>query len=205
MIFDDIFNNDNDNNLVIISLCVYKDIIYMSIKYAEITIIRNLQEESMLNYLNRLVLKNENKTNDNDTIITLFDDGTVIDNKDEYVGKKITMGRTRRCDSKVPLYFHANSDETFFSKSPVERDGVKYIDFKKMFSNNHRFLTSEKEPSVYNSIYHRLVDNRDVLAIVRIKSSEQKPRYLLAYDDEYLEKCDVVYLANYVFSQSNEI
>ena len=143
----------------------------MPIKYAEITIIINLQEESMFNYLNRWVLKNENKTNDNDTIIALFDDGSVLDNNEEYVDKKITMGRTRRCDSNVPLYFNVNGGETFFSKSPNERDGIKYLDFKKMFVDNHRFSTSKKESSVYNCVYYRLGDNRDVLAIVKIKSS----------------------------------
>ena len=40
----------------------------MPIKYAEITIIINTEEETILNYFNRLI-GNENKTNDNDTII----------------------------------------------------------------------------------------------------------------------------------------
>jgi hypothetical protein len=59
----------------------------MSIKYAEITIIRNLEEESIFRGLFR-VLGYENTTNDKDTIIINFDDGTICDTKDEYIDKK---------------------------------------------------------------------------------------------------------------------
>ena len=41
----------------------------MPIKYAEITIVRNLEEENWFNYFKRMA-GNENIVNDNDTIIT---------------------------------------------------------------------------------------------------------------------------------------
>jgi hypothetical protein len=55
-----------------------------------------------------------------------------------------------------------------------------------------------KIPSVYNCIYYK--NNNDVFAIIKIKSNEDKPRFLLAYDDEYFEKDDIIYLVNYIFS-----
>ena len=79
---------------------------------------------------------------------------------------------------------------------------MKKLNFKNIFNNNNnKFLTLQS--SIYNSIYYSLVYNNDVFAIVRIKSSEEKPRFLLAYDNKYFEKNDVIYLVNYIFSQSN--
>lgn len=67
------------------------------------------------------------------------------------------------------------------------------VDYKK-----HR--TTIKEESIYNCIYYVLKDKIDVLAILRIKSSDTKPRFLLAYDDEYFEKEYIIYFVNYIFS-----
>mgnify|MGYP000987189916 CR=1 FL=1 len=108
----------------------------ISIKYGEITIIRNLQEESILNYFNRL-LGNENKTNENDTIIILFDDGIICDVKKEYntnLHNHIKMTTTSSLSRyfPLPIYFEIEeTKETFFSsrsesdstgKSDVEGD-----------------------------------------------------------------------------------
>ena len=61
-----------------------------------------------------------------------------------------------------------------------------------------------KEASIYNIIYSNLGED-DVLAIVKIKSSENNQRFLLAYDDEYFKKKDIIYLINYIFSKNNVI
>ena len=55
--------------------------------------------------------------------------------------------------------------------------------------------------SIYNMIYYNLINNNDVFAIVKIKSNEEKPRFLLEYDEECFEKDDIIYLVNYIFSQ----
>ena len=60
----------------------------MPIKYAEITIIKNLEKESIFEYFNRLI-QSEIVVNDYDTIIILFDDETTYDVKKEYTDKKI--------------------------------------------------------------------------------------------------------------------
>jgi hypothetical protein len=45
------------------------------------------------------------------------------------------------------------------------------------------------------------IDNDiDVLSIVKLKSNEEKPRFLLAYDDEYFEKDNIIYFVNSIFS-----
>ena len=170
----------------------------MPINYAEITIIRNLKEETIFNYFNRLLLGNENKTNDNDTIIILFDDGTVSDVKNENIDKKFIRG-PNIVHSSLPLYFKIKNNERIFYKPPFKYNGMQRLNFNKIFANNKKYSTSIRDTSVYNSIYYKLINN-DVLAIVRIKSNEEKPRFLLAYDDETFSKDDIIYLVNSIFS-----
>ena len=173
----------------------------MPIKYAEITIIINLKKESIINYFNRIVLNDENETTDNDTIIILFDDGTISDVKKECknTNTNIIMG-PRSFKTNLPLYFEIeDTNETFFSKIPtVDCDGNLRLDSKPIFVNNKKHITTKKESSAYNCIFKR--GNSEVLSIVKIKSSEGKPRFLLAYDDEYFKKEDIIYFVNCIFS-----
>ena len=176
----------------------------MPIKYAEITIIINTEKESMINYFKKLLLDNENQTNDNDTIIILFDDGIICDVKKEYNTKlhnPIKMGPSSLSRYfPLPIYFEIeDTNETFFSKTPtVDCNGELRLNSKPIFANNKKHTTTKKEPSSYNSIFKR--SNNEVLAIVKIKSSEEKPRFLLAYDDEYFKKEHIIYFVNYIFS-----
>ena len=176
----------------------------MPIKYAEITIIINTEKETMINYFNRL-LGNENETTDNDTIIILFDDGIICDVKKEYntnLHNHIKMTTTSSLSRyfPLPIYFEIEeTKETFFSKTPtVDYNGNLRLDSKQIFANNKKHITTKKEPSVYNSIYER--GNNEVLSIIKIKSSEDKPQFLLAYDDEYFKKDNIIYFVNVYFS-----
>jgi hypothetical protein len=177
----------------------------MPIKYAEITIIRNLEKETIFNYFNRILLGKENSTNDNDTIIILFDDETVCDVKNKYTDKNFSklmeMGPTRAY-SPLPVYFEIYSQftKTFFSKIPYEdkNNGTRTLNFKPIFDNNKKHITTKKEASVYNCIFEKGIN--EVLSIVKIKSNEEKPRFLLAYDDESFEKDEIIYFVNYIFS-----
>ena len=172
----------------------------MPIKYAEITIIINLEKESIINYFNRIVLNDENETTDNDTIIILFDDGIIYDIKKECENKNtnIIMG-PRMLKTNSPIYFEIKDKKTiFFSKTPtLDYYGLK-LDCKPIFANNKKHITTKKESSAYNCIFNR--GNSEVLSIVKIKSSEGKLRFLLAYDDEYFEKEDIIYFVNCIFS-----
>ena len=105
--------------------------------------------------------------------------------------------------TEYPIYIEIIDKCTFFFKSPTKVKGTKRLNFNSIFSNNKKYLTIKKEVSVYNIIYYNLIDNNDIFAIMKIKSNEEKPRYLLAYDDKYFEKDDIIYLVNYIFSQNN--
>jgi len=177
----------------------------MPIKYTEITIIINTEKETISNYLSRILLGNENQTNDSDNIIILFDDGIICDVKKECKNtntntKLLKMG-PRSFKTNSPIYFEIkDTNETFFSKSPtVDCNGKLKLDCKPIFANNKKHITTKKESSAYNCIFER--GNSQVLAIVKIKSSEEKPRFLLAYDDTYFEKEHIIYFVNDIFSE----
>ena len=176
-------------------------------KYAEITIIINTEKESIINYFNRIILNDENKTTDNDTIIILFDDGIICDVKKDCkntnTNTNIIMG-PRSFKTNVPLYFEIGNTneifyEIFFSKIPtVDCDGNLRLDSKPIFANSQKFLTTKRESSAYNCIFKR--GNNEVLSIVKIKSSKEKPMFLLAYDDEHFKKEFIIYFINCIFS-----
>ena len=98
----------------------------MPIKYAEITIVRNLAEETWICYYKRL-LGEENIVNDYDTIIILFDDGPIIDIKDEYINKQFETGPKSFRQNVYPLYLNKQGEATMFLKHPREEDGLKII------------------------------------------------------------------------------
>ena len=177
----------------------------MPIKYAEITIARNLEEENWLNYFKRMA-GNENIVNDNDTIIILFEDGSISDVKSEYVDKQFEMG-PKIFQSVYPLYFNKKEGNTLYYKRPtVNPDGNLMLDFKPIFKDNPKYLTLTKVPSVYNAIYESMISvdkNGDIFAVVKNGSNERSPRYWLAYDDSYFERSDLIYFVSCIFKGIN--
>lgn len=171
----------------------------MSIKYIEITIIRNLEEENIFRAITRYI-GYENKTNNKDTIIMLFDDGTICDIKDEYIDKNFEFG-VLGYDYDFPIYFKKDKkNNTLFYKNPDIKDGKKKLDFEKIFKNYNKIYKDSKDASEYNVIYETY-DNKEIFAICRIKSNEEKPRFLLAYDETILDKSDIIYLTDCIFKK----
>jgi len=165
-------------------------------KYAEITVIFNLNAETIYNRISR-VLGNENETTETDTIIILFEDGTISDVKKEYRDKKFLIGP--RCPPLTcPLFFTPAGKSTLFAKRPAEINGRKILKFNDIFFFNPTFIAHKKVSSVYNMIYETCCI--EVFAIMKIASSDTSPRYLLAYHEDYFHEEDVIYLVNHVFS-----
>jgi len=149
------------------------------IVYAEITIHKELNPETMLSFVGRMVSKIPQKTTN--TIVILFDDGIIVDATKTVVSDvKITMGTT-----STPVYFEIKK-KTYFSRST------------QLFKPHKDKLFSEEVESPYNCSYYQLQDNADVFAITRIKSSDASPRFLVAYNDTHFEKKHVMYLAKHI-------
>jgi hypothetical protein len=89
----------------------------MPIKYAEITIVRNLEEETWVSYFKNLIGQEDIITK-NDTIIISFDDGSVSNTKDELIDKQFKFGP--KCYyQNYPLYFDKPDKHTVFLKHPI--------------------------------------------------------------------------------------
>lgn len=175
----------------------------MSIKYIEATIIRNVEEETIFRSFSRF-LGYENITKDYDTIILTFEDGSICDIKEHYVDKKFKFA-TRGYNTNFPIYFDLNG-KTLFYKNPEIIDGKSRLNFNNIFKNfTKKDLFNMKIPSMYNAIYY-MYDYKnttksevDIFAVIMIKSNEENPRYLIAYDENIFDKTDVIYLINCIF------
>ena len=89
----------------------------MPIKYADIVIVRNLEEEGWFNYCKRMI-GNENIVYDNDTIIIIFEDETITDTKREYVDKQFVMG-PKVFNRVYPTYFNKKTRLHCFIRNQV--------------------------------------------------------------------------------------
>lgn len=170
----------------------------MTIKYAEITVIRNLEEENIFTSLSRY-FGYENTTNDKDIIIITFDNGSICDTNDEYIDKKYNFG-SLGYKHKFPIYFDTNKTGSIslFYKNPIEKDNKETLNFNSIFKNNYKYKNQQHESSLFNLIYED-INRKEVFAICRIKSTEEKPRFLLAYDDTIFDKSDIIYFIDYIF------
>jgi len=172
----------------------------MTIKYVEVTIIRNIEEENVFRTLSRY-LGYENTSNDNDTIIMEFDDGTICDTKDEYIDKKFKFSVLGH-DNWFPIYFKIDEENcTLFYKRPdLNNNKQKSLDFRKILKNYKNYNTTSRVASEYNMIYETH-DKIESFAVSKIKSNEEKPRFVIAYDELILDKSDIIYLTNCIFNK----
>lgn len=170
----------------------------MTIKYAEIVISRNIQEESWLSYFKNL-LGEENRTTENDTIIISFDDGTITDTKSAFVDKQFKFG-CKSYRTIYPAYFkNPRKDFMLFLKEASFKDGNLRMDFKDIFKDDPKYTTVKKTPSIYNAIYHSILTNKELFSIIK-KGNHHC--YLLAYDDDYFDKSDIIYFIHRLFTDT---
>ena len=177
----------------------------MPIKYAEITIIRNLKEESWLSYFKNLI-GDEDIITDKDTIIISFDDGSISDTNNKLVNDQFEIGPLsyHYQFSNYPIYFNKKDKNTVFLKPPSLKEvthakgffsyTVKKLDSTNIFKDYKDGNTLKKEPSIYNVIYES--ESINMFALVKIGSNF---KYLLAYEDTYFDKSDIEYFVNCIF------
>jgi len=164
----------------------------MPIKYAEVTIVRNLEKESWLTYFKNLIGE-ENIITKNDTIIILFDDGTVTDTSQyKDADERFEMG-PKSVYSTYPIYFNKINKNTLFLKPPRVENNVLKLDFKPIFKGYPNYTTLKKEPSIYNGIYES--NNIDIFAVAKRASN----LYLVAYEDTYFDKSDIGSFVHCIF------
>lgn len=172
----------------------------MSIKYAEVTIIRNIEEESFFRGLFRS-LGYENTTSNKDTIIITFDDETIYNVKDEYIDKKYEFGALGY-DHWFPIHFVIKEKETtLFYKTPNIVNNIKRLNCQNIFKYDKNFYLNQLEDSDYNMIYQDINKN-ELFAIVRSRSNEEKPRFKIAYAENIFDKSDIIYLTTCILKRN---
>jgi hypothetical protein len=171
-----------------------------SIKYADITIIRNLQEDNILNALIGFI-GYENIINDKDIIIITFEDGTMCDIKDEYIDKKYKFSISK-C-GHYPTYFETDQKKTLIYKKPTIKNNLKKIKINEIFKDYTNYHRNKIVSSVYNAIYQDINEN-EKLAIFKFKSKKENPKFKLAYHHDYFDKTDIIYLINVLFLKCDD-
>lgn len=167
----------------------------MSIRYCEITIIRNLEEESIFSSVGRF-FGMETSLTDNDTIIITFDDETICDVKNEYVDKKYEFSQSVN-NNKFPIYFAFGHHRKAFYRNPIIKNNVSTLNTGNLYNNYKKYNEMKYIPSTYNIIYTS--GSSEIFGILKLKSNEEKPRYLLAYDETKFDRTDIIYLTNCIF------
>ena len=175
----------------------------MTIKYAEITIIFDTENEGILKNFKRNWLGYETFCDEETHIIISFDDiNTCVKDNLTDCNFNFFVG----ISSMLPLHFEQRNKKkekyrnTYFQRQPIKnKDGNLFLDFKKIFSSEIR----EKYKliaSSFNSIYYCTKNNnQDVFSILKIYSNEDKPRFLLAYDSDEFNRDELIYLVNCIF------
>jgi hypothetical protein len=110
----------------------------------------------------------------------------------------------------VPNYFNKTvekkNNKTYFNLSSTAKLDLSL--FKSLFISYRNYTLSNTIESPFNSIYYchynsknELV-NLQIFGIVRIKSTDQLPRYQFAYDSNEFTKEEIIYLLYTIFNKS---
>lgn len=170
----------------------------MPIKYADVTVIRNIEEESIFKTIERY-FGYENYANNSDTIIIQFDDNSICDTTHDYIDKRVKFGILGH-RSNFPLYFDTTKGNNLYYKEPYEENGERQIKLHSILKNYPQFKKQPYQSSSFNVVYED-INEKEKFAILKILSSEEKPRYIVAYDDTLFDKSDIIYLVDYMFKE----
>jgi len=170
----------------------------MSIKYADITVIRNINEETIFQTMSRY-FGYEDMINSVDTIIIQFDDNTICEIKDEYKDKKYKFG-TLGYKHNFPIYFDTNKGVHLYFKNPIKKNDQDTLNFSSIFKDYPNFKNHKNIASIYNIIYED-ISKKEQFALLKRSSNEEKPRYIVAYNNTIFDKSDIIYFIYYLLKE----
>jgi hypothetical protein len=186
----------------------------MTIKYGELTIIYNKEEQTILTNL-LMWLKYDNYPEKKCKYVFLFDDGEICDAEDKFIDFDFKFCKSVL--SVMPLHFEKNKDNK--NKNNKENKTRRNIYFRKKDDENENCLVrfnelfslySKYEPLIninsdYNGIYHcyKTTLNPEIFGLIRIKSNEYMPRFQFAYDSDEFTKEEIIYLIYRIFTPVN--
>lgn len=172
-------------------------------RYGEITIIRNLEEENVFKTMFRY-FGYESIFNPNDTIILLLENDIIYDVTNEYSNTIYSFGSSNLTNNLFPMYFKKNDtklgvyNKTAFYREPKTLNGIKQLAFGQIFKDYIKYNKDNVESSVYNVIYED-VNKNTMFSILKFKCNEDCPRFMLAYDETYFDNLELDCLINHIF------
>lgn len=174
----------------------------MPIKYGEATIIHNKQEiDIYATFFSWFGYGYEKSTTKETKFVFLFEDGEIYDASNNLQDFKYDF--TNSYINKLPLFFTKNNKKksTYFYNNPLLKDNFEMLNVD-LFIPYDKFIISKAESSSYNCIYyhHNSGKKPEIFGILRIKSSEDMPRFLFAYEADEFTKEEVIYLTHYTFN-----
>jgi hypothetical protein len=177
----------------------------MHIKYGELAIIPNEEQSNI--FTNILIwLKNEKNPPKNSKYVFLFDDGEIHDNGN-IINSNFKMFNSIL--SVVPMYFekikNKNQRNIYFYKNlKNKKDKDSLLKFNQLFNSYSKYNFDINIESDYNSIYycHKNSYKPEIFGLIRIKSSDNIPRYQFAYDSDEFTKEEIINLIYTIFNPS---
>ena len=141
----------------------------------------------------------------------MFDDGEICDLDDILIDHEYKF-RIVIPYIKLPIYFEKklttninHISRIYFMKKNLLSDletSDRLLYFNQLFRSYLKFNTLMNIQSVYNCIYYCYKNGAEseVVGLIRIKSSDQMPRFQFAYDSDEFTKEEIIYLIHYIFS-----
>ena len=174
---------------------MYFNKIIMTLKYGELTIIYNNNVQTVVNtffsWLNNEELKKELPK-----YIFLFDDGEICDAEDKLLDFHFNF--LKGFMSVLPVYFEKTIKKEKYLQIYFEN---KIKCSNQLFTNYPKYKSDMTIISKYNCIYDCCRSlNPEIFGLIRIKSTEQMPRYQFAYDSDEFTKEEIIYLIHYIFN-----
>lgn len=176
----------------------------MTIKFAEISIIRNMNKQCLYNSISRF-FGDEGLFSDDDDIVILFDDCTICNIKDEHLKKEIKFSDNycfhHESDCVTQLAVKINNIRLFLKlcnkSNSINNKHKNESYYSNELTNHIKYNDSPNEHSTFNMVY-RSIDSH-AFELVRKKSSYETPRFLMAYDDTIFGRNDIIYFLDCVF------
>jgi len=157
----------------------------MPIKYGELTIVKDEQPKTSLFYWLTTDYLEKYK------YIFLFEDGEICDTILDF---HFNFLDSIKC---LPRYFEKiiNEKKIYFDKEINTSDNL--------FIANPKYKSDMIIESTYNCIYFCFKSSMpEIFGLIRIKSSEQMPRFQFAYDSDEFTKEEIIYVIHHILSNT---
>lgn len=171
------------------------------LKYGEINIFHNTELESYTNLIWRY-LNIETCVHQSSQIIMSFDDDDkLFDINDKIVKRDIEFAFIEPTSFPYVINIRQPRSTILYDEPIIKPDGTRSLNYKSIFAKCSKYLLIGHMASFFNFSYYIFVGSKkkSVFSCIRVKSTSVKPRFLLAYETDYLTESDVIYLVNCIF------